>query len=546
MDQAKRTPTAKVRGGFDPASGVESAHYQAAMAAHARADYATALENWAQLRAQASPSLRGFMGAIGTAKAAERHDLVASLLREGQAALPRHAKALARYAEARAWEAEDTRWHRLMKSPPGDRAGELEAALAPLADRNISPRPVPTVLARLDVIKARFPRYVKSYVEELGLLLRMGEYEQGLARVGEYRKLFPSKVKLALAHAAFLDALQKYDEAFVLIAEVRKTTTPPFVELETAHIHALSQLGRLEEAEADGAAAMAKFPDNADLAREYAAVASRRADWLEALKRLQDAAAKWPGDTKIKKRLNALRQQMPDLEVPPSQKELDETATLFARFESLGGSAAGCEFGVVQRNFGSSALGLLRWTAITMESLATGIRNGFEGLTEPENVYLKTYRSTGEREEYMVEDHRYGFNSHTFIAVNDAPADKLLVQTLRRLAFLRDKLIEDFRESGKIFVYKSTVPTSEEVMLSVRDAIRSQGPSAFLCVVHEDAEHAKGTIRQLADGLFVGYAQYFMWETPPAGAPSIDRATWKSICTQVAERIDAAEKQQAA
>ena len=512
----------------------------AAMAAHARTDYPAALELWAELRGQSPRAAIGYIGAIRTAKAAGREELVPPLVRDGKARIQRIAERLDREAGAASWEAEDTAWHKLMAEPRGNRDRELEAALGALERRHLGQRCYEVALARLDVVRTRHPNSARVCFEQLLIMRKLEQYERAIELSTAYVARFPTSAKLVLAHVSLLNAVKRFDEAFAAVVALRELNKRSS-KIECAYVHALCQLGRLEEAEEAASRAAADFPDDEPLAREYASVASHNGDWPEAMKRLREAALKWPDSVKIQKRVAALRVQMPDEDAASQTQSADEVSAVFARFESLGGSKIGCEFGLVQRSFGSTTLGLLRWTTMDRVPVIQGVLNGFEGLTEPGNISLKTYRPHGNREEWVVTDQRYGFNSHTFIETKDAPEDKLLIQTSRRLSFLRGKLFEDLEIGSKILVYKSVEPTSDAQIMELFDAVRRRGPARLLCVIRADDAHPNGSFRVLGDGLFVGYIRYFKYEVVPEGFPSTDNWAWKEICTQVVAAIDAAD-----
>src|ERR1700761_1738697 len=58
------------------------------------------------------------------------------------------------------------------------------------------------------------------------------------------------------------------------------------------------------------------------------------------------------------------------------------------RFESLGGTGHGCEFGLFQRHFGAEPLGLLRWADTPVDLLIKALESRFEGVGAPDNTIL--------------------------------------------------------------------------------------------------------------------------------------------------------------
>jgi hypothetical protein len=108
-------------------------------------------------------------------------------------------------------------------------------------------------------------------------------------------------------------------------------------------------------------------------------------------------------------------------------------------------------------------------------------------------------------------------------------------------------MLEDLRLAEKIFVFKAFHPLADATMRRLHTAIRRYGNVALLCVMKADAAHAKGTVRTLAPGLYVGYVGFFMKDADRN--PGSDMATWQVVCAEVdarwrtardAEHIDAA------
>jgi tetratricopeptide (TPR) repeat protein len=512
----------------------------AAMAAHARADYDSALAFWAEFRRQAPDKDDGFASAIHSAKAAGRDDLVQTLLHEGIARFPDEAESLREEAEAPSWEAADASWSTLITAPPSNRKAELAAALSPLKQKAAGKWRFRVMLSRIEAVEERYPDYAKACTAHLSVLRRMERFEKAAKLARKFRKHFPDDLKLALSHIAILDAQKDYDAALKIINGLRKDAKPS-AAIEIIYIQALSRLGRLDDADAACAQAVAAFPDNAGLMREYAVLATRRGDWTEALQRWQAASVASPDSRKIKKGLEAVRLQLADQQLPGSETQQGDTGRFFARFESLGGSKGGCEFGMVQRKFGSTSLGLLRWSNIRIEAIIEGMRNGFLGLGEVANTQLKIFRPTPDREEYVVWDVKYGLGAHTFIEVKDAPEDKMLLQTAKRLTYLRGKLLEELGTAKKIFVYKFRDAVDDEAPRALFAAMRTQGPATLLCIMKANDANLPGSVRQLESGLFLGYVGYFMSDAPGGDADGIDCKTWAAICGDVLARDETAK-----
>lgn len=511
----------------------------AATAAHMHADYDKALELWAELRLASPGSSEGFANAILTARSAGRMDIAKQLADDAAVRFPEEAKSFLAQSETAPEDADEALWQELLTRPPVDRKLELAAAQAPLKRPSGGKRRYKIALARVETVLKRFPKDAEIVIVYLGLLRKLGRLDKAARMAEAFRRKFPADQRLALLHVAILDGTKDYEGAFKLISSLRETFAPAAL-VEVAYSEALSRLGRLDAAEEACALALQKFPDSSDLVREHAALASRRGDWTEALSRWQTAKEKFPGNLKVGKGLAAVRLQLADQNLPDTEIPQDETGRLFARFESLGGTQGGCEFGIVQRKYGSMSLGALRWATVGREPLVTGLYSSFEGLGEVANTQLKTYKASADREEYIVSDTRYGLGSHTFIEPKDVPADKMLIQTAKRLKFLRGKLLEDLQEARKIFVYKFHTPADDATIRDVFKAARTRGDVTLLCMLKANDDNPKGSLRQLDTKLYAGYLGHFMSEGPIGEDSFIDYLTWKDICTRMLAAHDAA------
>ena len=213
----------------------------------------------------------------------------------------------------------------------------------------------------------------------------------------------------------------------------------------------------------------------------------------------------------------------------------EETATaeLFARFESLGATSAGCEFGLVQRRFGTEPLGLLRWARIDLEGLIEALNTRFEGMGLEENTQLVVQRASANHSEYFIQDKRSGYWTHTFVKVEDVPYDRMLKQSLRRVQFLRSKLLEELEASDKIFVFKATRRLDPHDLERLFAALRQYGDYPLLCVTLADDKTKVGTLEMVRPGLFVGCAAMFM-DAGISRERGVDAERWHFFCERVA------------
>jgi hypothetical protein len=191
-------------------------------------------------------------------------------------------------------------------------------------------------------------------------------------------------------------------------------------------------------------------------------------------------------------------------------------------FESLGDN---CEFGLVQRRCGAEPLGLLRFTNLPLNSLVRGVRNGFDGLGELQN--LEVSLTTGIKPEYSVRDKIFALTFHTFLYQGEADEQTLPRQQSNRLKFLRRKMLEDLANGEKIFVYKRNKPVSEDEVLPLHAALNQHCRNTLLWVVPADMTHEAGAVEQILPGLLKGYVDRF---APYENAHDLSFEVWLSMC----------------
>lgn len=117
---------------------------------------------------------------------------------------------------------------------------------------------------------------------------------------------------------------------------------------------------------------------------------------------------------------------------------------LMMRFESLGEN---CEFGLAQRRCGTEPLGLLRFASAPLPVLLAGLKARFDGIGDPDQIEI---RVSGNHQEYLVIDRRFGFLYHPWVLVGEADPEDIRRREEKRLPFLKRKLIEDLTEARKI------------------------------------------------------------------------------------------------
>jgi len=358
---------------------------------------------------------------------------------------------------------------------------------------------------------------LNAYAELAKSLLETGNFPEAEEVFGDMRKRFPH------------DPARYVEEARYLI-----------------------QRDRLDEAEALLAAGSQRFPDDLEVIATFAIAASRRRDWPTAMRRWRivrerfpDRPALWEEEGRA---LYGARQDMTvvargksaaavsgaaDIHAAASDAARRHHASLVLKFENLGSN---CDFGSVQRYYGSEPLGLLRFSAAPLPQLLAALENGFEGVGERSNTRFDARLEPNGAIEYWLCDTCYDFEMHTFIfhdqTTTEQRLEKLLRHYCRRLALLRDELVDDLRNPEKIFVYQRPEALSRDEIASLFRAIRNYGPGVLLCGLPEDAGHPAGTVEMAEDGLLLGYLDRF------SGSDNLHPAydTWLRLC-QEADRL---------
>jgi hypothetical protein len=202
------------------------------------------------------------------------------------------------------------------------------------------------------------------------------------------------------------------------------------------------------------------------------------------------------------------------------------TKALMLSFESLGER---CDFGAVQRTFGVEPLGLLRFAFTRFDALIAALEDRFAAVGTAEDTGFELYG-----DENIVRMKKYGIIFHTFVNQRDLPSQEMQEsfrrQQLRRLAFLRDKLIADLEHPQKICIHASEERVSDADMERMFAALGAYGPNSLLYVRPHDSAHPLGSVEKLRDGLFAGYfaghADFIRGEQPPF-------PMWHGMCEQV-------------
>lgn len=188
---------------------------------------------------------------------------------------------------------------------------------------------------------------------------------------------------------------------------------------------------------------------------------------------------------------------------------------IMAQFESLGEN---CEFGIAQRMAGIDPFGLFRFANTPAAILLKLLHGRFAGLGSAENTYLWDRQG-----EWMVADRIYEWSMHTWKILARFTHDDLLPTEMKRLTYLRDRMLDLLAEGDRIFVI---VGCSEDHARTALDALRAYSPTNRLLHVCEGDLGC-----EFEDGLIRGHIPSF---APRATvAKDTDGAAWLALCRAV-------------
>lgn len=201
--------------------------------------------------------------------------------------------------------------------------------------------------------------------------------------------------------------------------------------------------------------------------------------------------------------------------------------TVMTQFESLGDN---CEFGLAQRAAGAEPLGLLRFASFhcpveqRLARLIAALEAGFEGLGRAGTLDLA---AEGPDREFMIREAAYGLAYHTFRREGEVAPQRLEQSERARLAFLRQKLLDDLARGEKIWVWKSTATLESSQIMPLLTALRRYGRNTLLWVREAGDGSLPGTVEPISEGLLAGYVARF---APAENADDLDAGSWFDLC----------------
>jgi tetratricopeptide (TPR) repeat protein len=467
----------------------------AALLAQVRRDWPSAIAHWTALLARFPDNVAAHQGRVMALREAKRLDEAEAALAAAQSRLPPSVALLseqARLAAARSdWDRARTAWQAVRDLTPH------------------SPRPV----------------------AEIGeILLRQKRYDDAEQFLSGELDRFADSPEVASCHAKVATRKRLWSEAARRWAVLEKRF-PDDPGVLTGYAEAL--WGLKDEAALVPVLdrLLAKQPDSVAAAILYGRLEMRRNRATDAVVRLTAAQAKWPHNTHIgatlnDARLQAMTEAADDAAVPakapaPAQNEPSAIPdNLFAQFESLG---TGCEFGLLQRQFGAEPLGLLRWASVPPGSLTAMLERRFESVGAAANTKIRP-----EGANYALIDTLYQIEMQTFIATATESAETLLPKLCKRQRFLARQMIDRLTNADRIMVYKAAQRMTEPEIERLWRALRSYGDNTLLLVQLADDQHAPGRLEVCHDTLLLGYVDHF-------SNTNIAVDAWTEVCRAASE-----------
>ncbi len=363
-------------------------------------------------------------------------------------------------------------------------------------------------------IRDRRPDLPEAWSLVARLQMEHRQFDEASATLAEASRRFPGHVEIVAEGARLHDYRGLPAEALILWRELL-SKHPDNAEFWRGCTYNLIQLKQLDEAGSVLKTALTKYPADRALMAVSGSLAMAREDWDGALAiwkafrvRFPDDATGWEnlGKTLTSKHLSDIDQgrlAANDRPVEVGRVEDEDIRRLLLGFESLG---ADCEFGMVQRRYGAEPLGLLRWNAVALESLIAALAARFDRMGDPD----QTEFWPGQAAELYLQDKRWGFAMHTFLSSKTTDQDALFPKMCKRIAYLRDKLIDDLVAAEKTFVFK-TKNIAVDDLTALHLGLRRFGPVRLLCVVVADPAApdpftgSAGEVREIRPGLYIGF-----------------------------------------
>jgi tetratricopeptide (TPR) repeat protein len=534
----------------------------------------SALMQWTVVRAQLPDKPELYLAFVTALRQEGRAEQAETVLGEAARRFPFNLDLATEYAncaeQRQDWDAALQRWDAMRAAFPAQALGDLkmadllhqrlgrpaeaeqvlEAAAARLpgelgvwleyAETAARRKDRPAAIARYKALCERFPEHLKAWRAVVPLLRETRQFDEADMWVATALTHFPDDAALMSERAwvaqnrgDWREAVQRWEAARLQHPNLRVAYWMQAGVL-------LHELGELDGAETLLNESVQRFPDHLGIAMDHAALAERRGNWREAMRRLEVLATRFPGNAAITEGIGRVANQIqlhaidhaeaaPLGEAIPPPVAVSSTADgaemrdLLLNFESMG---VNCEFGMVQRRCGAEPLGLLRWVWLQTDALTKALRQRFDGVGDADKVRLAIDETT---REFYIHEEASGTVMHTFKmeAEIGAEVEKFRLQMAKRLQYLRRKFIDDLGAADKIFVYKSYVDVSFEDILQLRDALNEYGPNTLFFLKVADAGNPAGSVQWAAPNLITGYMDRFI--TPGGHWDELSLPMWLTV-----------------
>ncbi|MCP1245656.1 acyl carrier protein [Acetobacter cerevisiae] len=196
---------------------------------------------------------------------------------------------------------------------------------------------------------------------------------------------------------------------------------------------------------------------------------------------------------------------------PP--KQLSERLRVLSNFESLGED---CEFGLVQQRAGILHPHLLRFSAASENSaerlphLIMLLKYRLHQLEHTDflEMFLPEEEWNNVDPEWRIRHKIYKWSTHTGLLVKNFPKEtinKKISDFSVVIEFMKSQFLRELELGRKVWIWKSSVPSSLSNIKKLHDILKEYGPNKLLWVQTANNEHLPGTVDQIEADLWCGY-----------------------------------------